>query len=327
MTDFETTLESAPQRLAIVDTLLKARAVLGRHRRIAVSISGGSDSDTMLDLIELVKPGNCEVAYAFFNTGLEYKAALRHLDDLEQEYGVRIERRRPRKPIPIACREYGVPFISKDASEMLSRLQKHNFDWSDAPEEATPEKYGKCKSALDWYFDRRPPSASGKRKFSIGRYRLLREFIQANPPGFPVSDKCCDYAKKLVAKDFNAEFCPDIVVTGMRRAEGGRRAGSISTCFTPGSCDSPDSYRPLWYWSDDDKAAYKEWRGIRYSDCYEVYGLKRTGCVGCPCNSRAERELELVEAFEPGLAKAARAVFGASYEYRRRYAEFKNGQP
>jgi 3'-phosphoadenosine 5'-phosphosulfate sulfotransferase (PAPS reductase)/FAD synthetase len=122
------------------------------------------------------------------------------------------------------------------------------------------------------------------------------------------------------------EFRPDIAVTGMRRAEGGRRAGSISTCFSLGSAGKPDNYRPLWYWTDEDKAAYKEWRGLRYSDCYEVYGLKRTGCVGCPCNSRAEQELEIVERFEPKLVKAARAVFGASYEYRRRYAEFKSGK-
>jgi 3'-phosphoadenosine 5'-phosphosulfate sulfotransferase (PAPS reductase)/FAD synthetase len=109
----------------------------------------------------------------------------------------------------------------------------------------------------------------------------------------------------------------------MRRAEGGRRAGSIATCFTPGKDFKPDNYRPLWFWTDADKAVYKEWRGLRYSDCYEVWGLKRTGCVGCPCNSKAEQELEIVERYEPQLAKAARRVFGASYDYKRRYAEFK----
>jgi hypothetical protein len=113
----------------------------------------------------------------------------------------------------------------------------------------------------------------------------------------------------------------------MRRAEGGRRAGSIQTCFTSGKWDKPDSCRPLWYRSDADKAVYKAWRGLRYSGCYEIYGLKRTGCVGCPCNSRAEQELAVVEQFEPNPVKAARAVFGASYEYIRRYAEFKKASP
>jgi len=323
MAEFEEALESAPANLSIVDTLLKARSVLGRHRRAAISVSGGSDSDTILDLTELVKPETCEIAYVFFDTGLEFAATKRHLDDLEHKYGVTIERRRPRKPIPAACREYGVPFISKDASQMMNRLQTHDFDWNDTPEGAAPDKYGRCKSALDWYYNRRPPSASGKSKYSVSRYKLLREFLRVNEPRFAISDKCCDYAKKQVATDFHKAFCPDLSVTGMRRAEGGRRAGSIATCFTPGKDFKPDNYRPLWFWTDADKAVYKEWRGLSYSDCYEVWGLKRTGCVGCPCNSKAERELDIVERYEPRLVKAARRVFGASYDYRRRYAEFK----
>jgi 3'-phosphoadenosine 5'-phosphosulfate sulfotransferase (PAPS reductase)/FAD synthetase len=79
----------------------------------------------------------------------------------------------------------------------------------------------------------------------------------------------------------------------------------------------------LCYWTDEDKAVYKQWRGIRYSDCYEVYGLSRTGCCGCPANSRAEQELKIAEPFEPKLVKAARNIFSDSYDYRRRYVGFK----
>ncbi|GHV11340.1 hypothetical protein FACS1894219_02340 [Clostridia bacterium] len=322
--DFDKLLESAPNNLNIFDGLLKARAMLERHRRIAISVSGGSDSDTIMDLLEMVKPETCELVYVFFDTGLEFSATKRHLDELEHKYGVTIERRRAKKTVAAACRDYGVPFISKDVSAFFSRLQAHDFDWGDNAENATPEKYGRCKSALDWYFDRRPASVSGKAKFSIKRYSQLREFVSANPPGFKISDKCCYYAKKRVAADFDKEYNPDLIVTGMRRAEGGRRAGSIKTCFTPCKDDAPDNYRPLWYWTDADKAVYKEWRGLRYSDCYEVWGLKRTGCVGCPCNSKAEQELAIVEQYEPQLVKAARGVFGASYDFKRRYTDYKN---
>jgi 3'-phosphoadenosine 5'-phosphosulfate sulfotransferase (PAPS reductase)/FAD synthetase len=166
-------------------------------------------------------------------------------------------------------------------------------------------------------------SVSGKSKYNISRYRLLREFLQTSGPDFKISDKCCDYAKKQVAADFSKAYCPDLSVTGMRCAEGGRRAGSIQSCFSLGKDCKPDSYRPLWYWSDADKAQYKAWRGLRYSDCYEVWGLKRTGCAGCPCNSKAEQELEIIAQFEPNIAKAARNIFGKSYAYRRQYAEFK----
>ncbi|GHV17163.1 hypothetical protein FACS189425_02840 [Clostridia bacterium] len=325
MITFDEILAVAPNNLSIFDGLLKARSVLERHRRIAVSVSGGSDSDTIMDLLEMVKPETCELVYVFFDTGLEFDATKRHLDELEYKYGIKIERRRAKTTVAAACRQHGVPFLCKDASEFMERLQRHNFDWKDSEDSATTEKYGKCKSALDWYFNRRPPSAEGKAKHSISKYSRLRDFIIDNPPDFKISDKCCDYAKKAVAKDFNRKFNPDLSVTGMRRAEGGRRAGSIASCFTSGGGDKPDSYRPIWYWTNDDKAVYKEWRGLRYSDCYEVWGLKRTGCCGCPCNSKAEQELEIVRQYEPKMAKAARNIFGAAYDYRRRYVEYKDG--
>jgi predicted transcriptional regulator len=208
LTDFETTLESAPRNLNIVRTLLKTRAVLSGRRRAAISVSGGSDSDIVLDLIERVKSDTCEIAYVFFDTGLEYDATKRHLDDLEREYGIKIERRRPRKPIPVACREFGIPFVCKDVSEMMNRLQNHGFDWNESPEGATEDKYGRCKSALDWYFSRRPPSANGKSKHNINRHKLLREFIQNNPPSFKISDKCCDYAKNTPGRISTRNFAP-----------------------------------------------------------------------------------------------------------------------
>jgi 3'-phosphoadenosine 5'-phosphosulfate sulfotransferase (PAPS reductase)/FAD synthetase len=324
MADLNTLLDSAPRRLNIIDSIVKARSVLERHGKCAVSVSGGSDSDIVLDLIELVKPESCELVYVFFDTGLEYDATKRHLDDLEAKYGIAIHRRRAKKTVAAACREYGIPFISKDVSEMLSLLQTHGFDWNDAPEDAAPEKYGRCKSALDWFFDRRSLSRTGKSRYSIVRYKLLHEFIQISPPGFLISDKCCDHAKKDVSKSFFKEYKPDLSVNGMRRAEGGRRVGAITSCFSAGAGGEPDNYRPIWFWTDEDKAIYKAWRGLRYSDCYERYGLKRTGCVGCPCNSKAEPELELVEPFEPRIAAAARNIFGVSYDYKRRYAAFKS---
>ena len=321
--DFNALLESAPNK-NIFDSLLKARAMLEQHRKIAVSVSGGSDSDTIMDLLELVKPENRELTCVFLDTALEFNSTKRHLDELERKYGVAIERRRAKVTVAAACRIYGIPFICKDVSGVIGRLQHHGFDWRDSFENAG--KYGRCKSALEWYFDRRPPSKSGKSKFSIAKYSMLRDFIISSPPDFKISDKCCYYAKKVVAKDFEREYKPDLVVTGMRRAEGGRRTGSIQTCFSPSDGNSPDNYRPLWFWTDADKATYKEWRGLRYSDCYEVWGLTRTGCVGCPCNSKAEPELEIVDQYEPQLVKAARCIFGASYDYRRRYAEYKAAQ-
>ena len=318
--------EDVPMNNNIQKYMMVTRNKLREYGRIAVSYSAGSDSDIMLDMIELVKPyEDCgEIRYTFFDTGFEYNATLRHISEVEQKYGVTIERIKAKKSIPAACREHGIPFISKEVSEWIDRLQRHNFDWSDTSENATTEKYGRCKSALDWYFSRRPPSESGKNsRYSIARFKLLREFLIANPPPFSISDKCCDYAKKNVSKDFDKVFKPDLKIIGMRQAEGGRRAGSIRNCFTPTGENTIANYRPLWYWTDEDKRIYKEWRGIRYSDCYEVWGFSRTGCVGCPCSSRVLQDLAIAEPFEPNKVKAAFSIFGKSYEYRAAYNDFK----
>ena len=77
----------------------------------------------MLDM--LVRCGaKDKTDFVFFNTGLEYQATLEHLDYLEDKYGIRIVKAHPVKPIPVSNREYGVPFMSKFAAEMIYRLQR-----------------------------------------------------------------------------------------------------------------------------------------------------------------------------------------------------------
>ena len=61
---------------------------------------------------------------------------------------------------------------------------------------------------------------------------------------------------------------------------------------------------------------------IHHSRCYSEYGMKRTGCVGCPFNKHIDEELAVIEKYEPKLYKAAVNVFGKSYEYTRKYREF-----
>lgn len=75
--------------------------------------------------------------------------------------------------------------------------------------------------------------------------------------------------------------------------------------------------------SDKDKEWYKNYYGIRYSDAYEVYGLTRTGCCGCPISYKAVDDLELIRPYEPNVVKAAWNIFGKSYEYRKKYNEYK----
>lgn len=84
--------------------------------------------------------------------------------------------------------------------------------------------------------------------------------------------------------------------------------------------------RPLYYVSDADKQWYKDYYGIRYSDAYEVYGLKRTGCCGCAISARAASDLELIRPYEPNVVKAAWNIFGDSYRYRAQYNAYKTAR-
>ena len=77
------------------------------------------------------------------------------------------------------------------------------------------------------------------------------------------------------------------------------------------------------YVSDKDKKWYKDHYHIKYSDAYEVYGLTRTGCCGCPISYKAVEDLEKIKPYEPNVVKAAWNIFGKSYEYRRKYNEYK----
>ena len=83
-----------------------------------------------------------------------------------------------------------------------------------------------------------------------------------------------------------------------------------------------NTYRPIFWYTDGDKRDYEKFYGVRHSHGYTEYGLKRTGCVGCPFNPRITEELENIKKYEPNLYTAAIHIFGQSYKYTRKYWEF-----
>lgn len=128
--------------LAIEDSYAKAESVFSKYApsQVAVGISGGADSDIVLDICQRFDLDR-KFHYCFFDTGMEMNATRRHLDFLEDRYGVKIERVRAYKSVPQSVREYGVPFTSKYASEQIRSLQKHNFPFVDGSLEELHEKY------------------------------------------------------------------------------------------------------------------------------------------------------------------------------------------
>lgn len=143
-----------------------------------------------------------------------------------------------------------------------------------------------------------------------------------NPPDFPISNKCCEYAKKIPAKKFIQECYADLEITGIRKSEGGIRAANYKSCFSNSKSKGCDTYRPVFWYMDGDKKVYEEHFGVQHSRCYTEYNMKRTGCVGCPFNKHIDEELAVIEKYEPKLYKAAINVFGKSYEYTEKYRKF-----
>ena len=305
----------------------RTEQMLYTHNNIAVYISGGADSDIMLKIIQLALQNkrydyNCNIHYVFFDTGIEMQATKKHLDYLEKEYNITIKRVRAVTPVPLGCKKYGVPFISKYVCEMIERLQRYNFDFANDGNKSYEElikKYPKCQVATKWISNGNGENS----RFNIERIVGLKEHLIQNPPKEKISNKCCKGAKKDVGNKYNIENNIDLSCIGIRKAENGIRSQNISSCFTPKSDKLCDMFRPVFWFTDEAKQQFDDFYNIQHSDAYKLYGLKRTGCAGCPFGSNFEEELKVLEKYEPKLLQAVNNVFGYSYEYTRLYRKNK----
>lgn len=334
----------SPAKFTAIQSIVAKR--LKEHPSAICSYSGGADSDILIDIIERTRDvfSLPPVEYVFFNTGLEMQATKDHVKRQAERYGVYIaemranlkNKKNPEYNIVTAARTFGIPFVSKIMSGGLEERQKKKVPLSIAKEyEEAEDKYSKrkelkkkypnCESLINFLCccnKEGEPRPNIQLVINSSKYML--DFIQESPPDFRISAKCCDYCKKFLAH--KAQKLYDMVITGERRDEGGMRSvprkDNTALCFTE-TAEGKYRLRPLYYVSDKDKAWYKERYGIRYSDAYEVYGLTRTGCCGCPISYKAVEDLEKIGRYEPNIAKAAYNIFGKSYDYRAKYNKYK----
>lgn len=351
---FDELLDSMPKNDTIINNLIKGYNIFSNpeYQNICCSISGGSDSDVVMDLCsKLAEVCGKKITYCFCNTGLESKWTIAHLDELEQRYHTKIERIRPDVPVPLAVREHGQPFLSKQVSENIMRLQAHGFQYEDDTFQNLLDKYCEksdkpasgyahyngayyrgCYSALEWWCNEK----GEKSQFNINYNKGLKEFLIKNPPTFKIANICCFESKKKPMHDYlfhpgTNELRFDLVVIGVRKQEGGVRKAAYHNCFSPtksmikkGENIQYAEYRPLFFYSDKDKAQYVEHFGITHSKLYgPEYGLKRTGCCGCPFGQNSAEELEALERNEPQLTKAAKNIFRDSIAYEEQYQAFR----
>ncbi len=296
----------------------------------------------MIDLIERARKmfELPPVAYEFFNTGLEMEATKRHVKEQAEKYGVEIKTIRPKIGIVQATREHGIPFKSKLFSQCIEVLQTKNVpleivDEYEAAEDKAAiftelcERYPNAKMGISFLCSCGKNGEPRQTQTTINSASYFLDFMRENPMPFRCSSKCCNYCKKKPAHEAQKDY--DLIITGERAAEGGirsmpsltqQRSGAGVSCFYE-TGDGKHRLRPLYFVTDRDKAWYKEYYKIKYSDAYEVYGLTRTGCCGCSISAKAAEDLEKIRPYEPNLVKAAWAVFGPSYEYRAKFVEYR----
>lgn len=171
--DFITLLENTTETIA--NAFEKTKRYLSNHSKIVCSVSGGADSDIMLDMIYRLDTEK-KVEYVFIDTGLEMQATKDHIEYLKAKYGIDIKTVRPKEPIPYAVKKYGLPFKSKIISDYMHRLQLNNFAWVDKPFEVLLKEYPKCKTALAWWCNKKVGQNN------INSTPLLKEFLISTPP-------------------------------------------------------------------------------------------------------------------------------------------------
>lgn len=341
----------------VYEGFLKAHNVLQRYKNIMVSVSGGSDSDLVVDICQKVKETlpDLNLHYVWFDTGIEYQATKDQLQFLENKYGIQIEREKAIKSIPYSVNHYGQPFVSKWASENIARLQNYGFKWEDEDFETLVKRY--CKRAdnkkrieldaqweqgkkpyhwklvdgewytglvcaLEWWCNTKQEANGHPSRFCIAQNRWLKEFMIQNPPTFNVSAICCKYAKKDVSKMYIKEHNIDLIVLGIRKAEGGIRSTAYKTCWSINDANV-DQFRPIFWYENSDKEYYEQHFDVTHSKCYTEYDMVRTGCAGCPFNMNITEELDVIYEHEPRLAQAVSSIFAESYEYTKQYRDFQ----
>lgn len=275
---------------ALCHTGQRVLELFENHECIGVSVSGGSDSDCIVHLICTYFPEYLyKCKFVFVNTGFEWNATKRHLQDLVDRYGIQLDQIRGRSVVAVV-QENGLPILSKQKSEMMRKYiagQPHAVKYIFG---------GKIHSFHAMQF--------------TAKQQLLCKFVKFN--NIKISAKCCDYSKKKPLHEYKKKYGIDLTVTGERKAEGGQRAINQNSCFGI-RAGQPDKFMPLFWWSDTVKMCFKINEGIAYSDCYESYGMRRTGCCGCPFALDIRKTLEIMQEHEPKLYAACMNVFGRSY--------------
>jgi len=259
-----------------------------------LAFSGGKDSMVLLSLIK-----QCEEAYTiipnsipavFSNTGIELDATEKFVKWVSENYYGNVQIIRPDVSFSYVLEKEGKPIKSKFKSDLIQGYQK---------------KYNDQTVGYKGLMMTNEKSYTAKLKIGEKDLHIMSPLFDIK-----VSSKCCNYLKKKPFVKYQKEHDVLGYILGERMAEGGVRETSTHMRMKNGGkicTKTKGKYTvklPIIDWSDDLITEYIEEYKVPLSEAYEVYGLKRTGCIGCPFARDLKTNLKVLHDYEPNKYKA-----------------------
>lgn len=264
-----------------------------------VSFSGGKDSTVLLALIKL-----CEEVYTipengipavYSDTGIELGATSEFVRWVKNNWYPNVQIIRPDVSFDWILKNKGKPIRSKVRSEYIHR-------WN------TGNRSDSCRQNLIDGITNTGKHAT--------RTKLADRDMHFISPDFDISvgSKCCFYLKKKPFLKYAKENDIKGYLYGIRQDEGGARSINIEARKSKDKnakiCTAIDSKgmikkAPIIDWSNEDINEFVNQYNVPLSKAYTVYGLERTGCMGCPFAMSIAKNLEVLHEYEPNRYKAS----------------------
>lgn len=266
-----------------------------------LSFSGGKDSTILHYLLDLALPNN-NIPRVFIDTGIEYNYIKEYVKALAEK-DKRFIIIKPTKPIKQTLETYGYPFKSKQHSLRVEQFNKNSNS-------------NYIKKYISGY------DKNGKPSLFACPKKLLYQF--ENRGTYHYSNKCCLKLKKEPAKKWSKENNKTILLTGMRKEEGGNR--KRLGCIITDKKGKLQKFHPLIVVDEEWENEFIKQNNIKLCKLYyEPFNFKRTGCVGCPFSLTLEKDLQLMEKFLPIERKMCEMIWKPIYqEYRRLNYRLRN---
>lgn len=280
------------EKFFLQDRIQKIQQIIGEYgeENFIIAFSGGKDSTVLSALIDMAIPNN-QIPRLYANTGIELEM-IKDFVSKKAENDERIVMLKPSTPIMKMLKDNGYPFKSKMHSYMLDMYQRHGkiLGVKNYLGEGEKTTYRPCPKKLKYQFNE--------------NFKLR------------VSDKCCLKVKEEPMQNWAKEHNKPYYITGIMRAEGGRRSMAQCLAFKGKKLKA---FNPL-------VAITKEWEewfikehNIEICDIYKPpYNFERTGCKGCPFGLDIQHILDTLQKYFPNERKQCELIWKPVYdEYRR----------